>query len=154
MCQVVRRRLLGQLAGLALTPLAGALAACTGERWPAGMAAIAWGRDTCARCHMVIAERRFAAEVRGGPEDEVFKFDDIGCVVFWLKNQPWADTARIWVANGVNQAAPATWLDARQARYSGGYRSPMRYGYAAHDSAPAAALDFATMREHILRKGR
>ena len=48
--------------------------------------------------------RRFAAQLRGGPKDTTFKFDDVGCLVFWLEEQrarfPWMDdaTTRMWVA--------------------------------------------------------
>jgi hypothetical protein len=36
---------------------------------------------------MVISDRRFAAEMRGGEKNIVFKFDDIGCAVFWLRDK-------------------------------------------------------------------
>lgn len=68
----------------ALTPLALAvLDACSNKgNWPEGMQPIKWDRDTCVRCNMVISDRRFAAEMHGGERDTVFKFDDIGCLVF------------------------------------------------------------------------
>ena len=80
MCDTTRRHFLGHLAvgGLALTPLAAMLSACGKSGWPEGMAEIKWDRDTCTRCRMAISDRRFAAQVRGGPKDQVFKFDDIG----------------------------------------------------------------------------
>jgi copper chaperone NosL len=57
------------------------------------MAEIKWDRETCVRCSMVISDRRFAAQLRGGPKNTVFKFDDIGCFAFWirdhLKTYPW-----------------------------------------------------------------
>ena len=81
------------LGGFALTPLALALSACGKSGWPEGMVEIKWDRDTCVRCSMVISDRRFAAQMRGGPKNMVFKFDDIGCVIFWLKDNlktyPW-----------------------------------------------------------------
>ena len=30
---------------------------------------------------------RFAGQIRGGPKDTVFKFDDVGCLVFWLRDK-------------------------------------------------------------------
>lgn len=138
--------------GVVLTPIGAALlAACAddGVRWPAGMAPIKWDRDRCARCSMVISDRRFAAQVRGGPKAEAFKFDDIGCAVTWaaekLKTMPWlADPAtHIWVADS---AHPGThWLDAKQAHYAPGPRSPMGYDLAAHAQAVAGSSDFVTM---------
>jgi copper chaperone NosL len=87
-----RRRFIA--AGLSLTPLAAALSACgSSGAWPEGMAEIKWDRDTCVRCSMVISDRRFAAELRGGEKNTVFKFDDIGCAVFWMRDKakdfPW-----------------------------------------------------------------
>ena len=83
------------IGGLILTPLAAAmsLSGCKKGNWPEGMVEIKWDRDTCVRCNMVISDRRFAAEMRGGPDNTVFKFDDPGCLVFWLKEKadkyPW-----------------------------------------------------------------
>jgi hypothetical protein len=87
MCDQHRRQFIGSLAkgGLLLTPLAAALSGCTDDKWPEGMKSIIWDRDTCVRCNMAISDRRFAAEMRGGPKDTVFKFDDGGCVVCWLE---------------------------------------------------------------------
>ena len=82
MCDQHRRQFIGRLAkgGLLLTPLAAALSGCTDDKWPEGMKSIIWDRDTCVRCNMAISDRRFAAELRGGPKDTVFKFDDPGCL--------------------------------------------------------------------------
>ncbi|MBS1191987.1 MAG: hypothetical protein H6R10_3779 [Rhodocyclaceae bacterium] len=140
--------------GFALTPLATALSACAKSAWPEGMAEIHWDRDTCTRCRMVISDRRFAAEVRGGPKDEVFKFDDIGCVAFWLKAQPWNTDPRIWVADAGSRGDGVAWLDARKARYVSGKTSPMAYNYAAFPLPQAGSLDFPEMREHILLRGK
>ncbi len=152
-----RRRFIG--AGFALGPLAAALSACgRSGTWPEGMAEIKWDRDTCARCSMVISDRRFAAEMRGGEKDMVFKFDDIGCAVFWLrdrqKDHPWlADAAtRFWVADVAGSGD--RWLDARQAHYAGGRLSPMGYNYGARAYAEAGDFDFAEMRQHVLAKGK
>lgn len=139
--------------GIALTPLAAALLAACGEEqggpWPAGMLPIKWDRDTCARCGMVISDRRFAAEVRGGPKDTAFKFDDIGCAATWCAEKtgqhPWlADAAtRYWVADYASQGTK--WLDARRAFYADGSRSPMGYNLAAYAEAQPGRADFATI---------
>ena len=149
-----RRRV---VAGLGLTPLAAALASCgRSGPWPEGMAEIKWDRDTCVRCSMVISDRRFAAEMRGGDKDTVFKFDDIGCAVFWMrdraKEHPWlADPAtRLWVADATGSGE--RWLDARKAFFVGGRTSPMGYNQAAYSYADAGALGFEDMRQHLLAK--
>lgn len=152
-----RRRFIA--AGFALTPLAAALSACgKSGAWPEGMAEIKWDRDTCARCGMVISDRRFAAEMRGGEKDIAFKFDDIGCAAFWMrdkqKDYPWMTDAatRIWVADA--SSTGDKWLEARKAHYAGGKMSPMGYNYGARSSAEAGALDFEEMRQHVLAKGK
>lgn len=153
-----RRRFVA--AGLVLTPLAALLAACgKQEGWPEGMQPIAWDRDTCARCSMAISDRRFAVEMRGGPKDTVFKFDDIGCSVVWARDKagdhPWMSEAatHIWVADLSNKGADLRWLDARKAQYVGA-TSPMAYNYGAVVHPQAGAVDFETMREHVLAKNK
>ncbi|ENO89650.1 nitrous oxide reductase accessory protein NosL [Thauera linaloolentis] len=161
----LRRRAFLARAGVApllLSPLAGLLAACGKGGWPDGMAPIRWDRDTCIRCKMVISDRRFAAELRGGPAGTVFKFDDIGCLVFWLQEQaeahPWmaaADT-RMWVADFASPSREAMrWLDPRQARYVA-RSSPMGYNFAAlaEAEAEADAVDYGQMRQRTLSRGR
>jgi nitrous oxide reductase accessory protein NosL len=152
-----RRRFIA--AGFALTPLAAALSACgKSGAWPEGMAEIKWDRDTCTRCSMVISDRRFAAEMRGGEKDTVFKFDDIGCAAFWMrdkqKDYPWMTelATRLWVAD--SGANGEKWLDARKAYYSGGKMSPMGYNHGARSFAEAGALDFEEIRQHVLAKGK
>ncbi|MDR0274825.1 MAG: nitrous oxide reductase accessory protein NosL [Burkholderiaceae bacterium] len=150
-----RRHLLA--AGFALTPLAATiLSACKqAGNWPAGMKPIIWDRDICVRCSMAISDRRFAAEMSGGPKDTAFKFDDIGCAMIWqrdkAKDYPWMNEAatRIWVADVYSKGGEVNWLDARAAHYVK-KTSPMGYDLGASSQAEAGAVDFQTMRERIL----
>ncbi len=159
-----RRRFLGA-AGTLLLPAGFAgpmLSACSRDAgWPPGMSPIMWDRDTCVRCRMVISDRRFAAELRGGPDDTAFRFDDIGCAVIWLRDQrkayPWlADASvRFWVADIATTGGQVNWLDAWRARYLTGRTSPMGYGMAATAAAEqAGSLDFAAMQAFVLAKGK
>lgn len=156
-----RRDFLGHLtvAGLTLTPLALALSACGKSEWPEGMAEIKWDRETCPRCSMVISDRRFAAQLRGGPKDMVVKFDDIGCFTFWirdnLKAYPWlADPAtRMWVADVTSKGKELIWLDPRKVQYIN-RTSPMGYNFGAVAHPQMGSLDFAGMRQHVLAKGK
>lgn len=150
-----RRSFLRDLAGagFALSPIAAALSGCgRGLDLPDGMVETKWDRDTCVRCSMVISDRRFGAQVKGGPKQHNFKFDDIGCVFFWLRDQPWGSDAgtRIWVVDSGDKR----WIDARQAHYVGGKTSPMGYNFAAVSAPQAGSVDFATTREQILAKGK
>lgn len=129
------------------------------DKWPAGMQPIKWDRDTCVRCNMVISDPRFAAEMRGGEKDTVFKFDDIGCLVFWQRDKaaqhPWMNDAatRMWVAESTDMGGK-TWLDPRQAHYLGGRLSPMGYNFAAVRDAVPQSLTFEAMRAQVLAKGK
>ena len=146
----MRRRAL-LLQGFALTPLASVLLAACGEDkdLPIGMAVFKWDRDVCTRCKMVISDHRFASQIRGGPKDTVFKFDDIGCAATWLaekgKEFPWMAeaTTRVWVAEFAS--AGKNWLDATAARYVFGKSSPMGYNFAAVAENHAESLSFSEM---------
>lgn len=164
MCDSHRRRFIAQIArsSLLLTPLATGLAACRGASWPEGMKPIAWDRDSCVRCNMRIADHRFAAQLRGGPRDNTFKFDDVGCLVFWLEEQrarfPWMDdaTTRMWVAAWESPSVnEIVWVDPRAARYVV-QRSPMRYDLAATAGAASdkPSLSYEEMRQKTLARGK
>lgn len=162
MCMQTRRHFIGRLTrgGLLLTPLTTALSGCTATRWPEGMKPIHWNRDTCVRCNMVISMHRFAAELRGGPQDTVFKFDDPGCLVFWLEEKrerfPWMmePGTRMWVAEFNSQSRDEMlWLEPRQARYIN-RRSPMGYNHAATAGTAADGISFEAMRQHTLARGK
>lgn len=154
-----RRHLLrhGLTHGLALSPVAAALLAGCGQdegHWAEGMLPIKWDRDTCARCNMVISDRRFAAQLRGGPRETAFKFDDIGCAASWcadkLKMHPWINdpATRLWVADASSQGT--RWLDARRAHYVNGPRSPMGYDFAAQAQPAAGSVDFDTLARKVV----
>lgn len=148
------------IGGLLLSPLAAGLSGCKKDGWPDGMAEIKWDRDTCARCSMVISDRRFAAQLRGGPDNAVFKFDDVGCLIFWQKEQaeqyPWLQdpATRIWVADFTSKSREEMrWLDPKRA-YFVTRTSPMGYNFAAVSAPLAGALDFTDTRQHVLAKGK
>lgn len=154
-----RRRFL--VSGIAATPLAMALStlgACgKDDRWPEGMQPIKWDRDTCVVCNMVISDRRFAGQLRGGPRNTVFKFDDPGCVALWLNDKardyPWMDepATRLWIAEVTATGNDVAWLDGRKAHYVN-RTSPMGFNFGAVAHPQAGSIDFATMREHVVAK--
>jgi copper chaperone NosL len=108
---------------------------------------------------MVISDRRFAAEMRGGPRNTVFKFDDIGCAIFWLrdkaKDYPWITEAatRVWVSEVGSKGDEVGWLEARAAHYIT-KTSPMGYNFGAVAQPQTGAVDFEIMRQNILAKGK
>lgn len=147
-------------AGFRLLPLAAALSACGQEDgWPEGMQPIKWDRDTCVVCNMVISDRRFAGQMRGGPKHTVFKFDDPGCIALWLHDKatayPWIvePETRIWVADVGSRGNEVRWLEARKAQYISKF-SPMGYNFGASAYPQGGSVDFPTMCEHVVSKVR
>ena len=122
-----------------------------------GPVEIAWDRDSCELCKMIISDQRFAAQVRGGPKHKAYKFDDIGCAVNWLNEKPWAGDPKteIWVAERTSKRAAMTWLNAREARYVPDQITPMNYGFGAvKPDAPEAegrSIGFERMTDIILK---
>jgi hypothetical protein len=73
-----------------------------------------------------------------------FFFDDIGCMVLWLDehgNQPSAAWVRDANAN--------RWLDAKAARYEGGKKTPMDFGFEGHSEG---GVGWDEMRAQVIAK--
>lgn len=137
--------------GLAVLLGCALLAACQKDPGT-GPVQVKWDRDTCERCRMVVSDRKYAAQVRGGPKRKAHHFDDIGCAVFWLKDQPWGREpgVEIWVTD----YRGGQWLDATQACYVGGKTTPMYYGYGASAEPVPGCVSFEDMRREVLARGR
>ena len=126
------------------------LSACSAEQ-ATGPGEVRWDRETCARCNMAVGDRLFAAQVRGasaGEKTKLYKFDDIGCAVIWLAQQPWKDEARteIWVTDH----RTGDWINARTAFYVKDKITPMDYGLGAQAESAEDALDYSQAVAHIL----
>jgi len=126
------------------------LGGCLEEK--TGPEPIHWDRDVGMLCSMIISDARFAAEVRGGPDRKLYKFDDIGCAVNWLNAKPWAgdEEIEIWVAEQTSTRDNVRWLNARNARYVTGKHSPMNYGYGAVMQSLPGSIDFVELTDRIL----
>jgi len=138
------------LAASTLLALA-ALAACSGDSGT-GPGTVTWDRDACERCRMVLSDRRFAAQVRVPAEQEgkrsrLHRFDDVGCAVLWLDQQPFKDRPgiEIWVTDHQS----GEWLDARTAHYVRVRNTPMEYGLGAQRAPAGGALDFRQAVLHV-----
>ncbi len=107
------------------------LAACSGGQ-ETGPGEVRWDKVSCERCIMSVSDRHFSAQVRGGPSERKTKlhfFDDFGCAVLWLDEQPWRDDPRteIWVTD----SGTGEWLDARASGFRTGFITPMDFGLGA-----------------------
>ena len=116
-----------------------------------------WDRDMCDRCKMVVSERNHAAQVSNPKTGQVYKFDDIGCVVLWFKeeNIQWKDTAKIWITD----VKTSKWIDARTAHYDNLHNTPMAYGFSANEKIESIkegseVIDFNEMASRVEKMGR
>jgi len=128
------------------------LAACGDEgNWAEGMTPIKWDRDVCVRCKMIISDPRFAVEIKGGPKNTTFKFDDMGCAATWrvekLTEYPWMADANtgFWVAD--YSAKGEKWLNALSAHFQSGRTSPMGYNYAAFAEPQSDTISYEAMMQ-------
>ncbi len=97
-----------------------------------GAAALHWDRDMCDRCVMVLSDRKNALQLRDPQTNKLYKFDDIGCLALWFKeeNISYKDSVKIWTTDVVT----GEWIDAREAFYTTQNVTPMGFGFSAHKS--------------------
>ena len=128
------------------------LAGCSAEP-QTGPGEVRWDREICVRCAMAVSDPSYSAQVRGGAvggRSKLYKFDDIGCAVLWLEQQPWRDnpTTELWV----NSHRDGEWIDARSAWYVTGKITPMDYGLGAQREKTDNSIDFTQAVERIHEK--
>ena len=108
------------------------LLAC-GEKTETNKAAeMHWDRDMCARCVMVISDRKNSVQVQDIATKKVDKFDDLGCLVIWAEEEKLNISKNyiVWVTDVLS----GEWIDAKKAVYTAGNSTPMAYGYSAYKS--------------------
>jgi copper chaperone NosL len=104
-----------------------------------------WGKQACAHCGMIVGERRYAAELTRADGARAF-FDDDGCMVAFLREEQ-ATPRRLWV----HDADSERWLEASSARYEEAGRTPMDFGFVAHDVAHGG-IPYDEMRARVLAR--
>ena len=111
---------------------------------------IKWGRDACEFCHMVFADKRFAAQIWDAGLNRARIYDDFGCSVLAAAESGVLDRADVpwWVTDDDD---PTRWLDARAATYRDGVVTPMGYGHSA-GRLPSHPLTFAAAATAIRDK--
>ena len=85
--------------------------------------------DMCSHCRMAISEKQYAAELIDS-EGTAFKFDDIGCMVHFLKS---AKNKTTIAASFVMEFSERQWIKADDAFYvrSSEFTTPMNGGIVA-----------------------
>jgi len=100
---------------------------------------IHWDRDMCARCVMVVSDRRNTVQLRNPTTGQKYIFDDIGCTILWFKDEniTWRDKAVIWITD----IDTGEWIDAKTAFYDTNNITPMAYGFSAHKTKSSIKKD-------------
>lgn len=107
--------------------------------WPStpaiGPEPIAYGKDGCARCHMIISQPGFGGEIRGD-DGAISKYDDLGCmlVALWRKHRAVHDA---WVEDQAGGGFVS--LTAAVFVRDSALATPMGYGVLAFADAGVAA---------------
>ncbi len=125
------------------------LSVCSNEP-DTGPGKVRWDREICERCAMAVSDRNYSAQVRGGAAEKktkLYKFDDLGCAVIWLDEQPWKEDPRteIWVTD----FSSGKWINAKTAWYVTGKTTPMDYQLGAQSTAEKNALNYEQAKKHI-----
>jgi len=122
-----------------------------------GVAKVHWDRDMCARCVMVVSDRRNTAQVKNPKTGKTYMFDDIGCAILWFKDEHilWKNEALIWITDVNN----GKWIDARTAFYDTENITPMAYGFSAHKTKNTIKkdqeiIDFTEVSKRVIKIGK
>ena len=134
---VTRRKFLALMGGgaFAATAAAGGWAILPGAEKLSGDPRIAYGKEACDRCGMIISDPRFAGARRDGDSKERH-YDDIGCMVIDSRELQAAANVTYFVNDFQNDG----WLDATTAVYvtAPHIKSPMSYQLGAFPTETAA----------------
>ncbi|SFV52863.1 hypothetical protein MNB_SV-12-1347 [hydrothermal vent metagenome] len=111
----------------------------------------------CARCVMVVSDRKNTVQVRDPRTGKKYMFDDIGCTILWFKDKKieWKDQAKIWITD-VNTGE---WIDARTAFYDTENITPMAYGFSAHKTKSTIKegqeiINFEEVTKRVIKIGK
>jgi copper chaperone NosL len=125
----------------ALALLTGAvLAAC---RPSDGPQPIAWDREPCAHCRMLISEPRFAAQLQAEDGSHA-SFDDPGCLLAHLESRD-APIPVLWF----HHLREERWITGDRVAFERVEWSPMGYGLGALDARAAGALSFDEAKTRV-----
>jgi hypothetical protein len=139
------------------TIMAVILAGCVGEP-DYSAREINWDRDICINCLMGLAEKEYSVQAIND-HSEVLWFDDIGCLTEYMKHDDWKRFAgegevKIWVGH----CETGEWIDAEQAWFRYGDRTPMGYGYGAlsapNDSTFTYEETMMRIRQGYTKRGK
>jgi copper chaperone NosL len=114
-----------------------------GRSVPDGPEPVAWNRQACAHCRMLVGQPAHAAQLIT-TDGEVAFFDDPGCVLQYLDERDPA-VHRLWFHDHGSDA----WLSADEVGFVTGADTPMGYGLAAVPRSTPGAFDLQVARRRI-----
>lgn len=121
------------------------------------VAEVHWDRDMCARCVMVVSDRKNTVQVREPMSGRKYMFDDIGCAALWFEDEKieWKDSAIIWITD----VSTGEWINARTALYDTQNVTPMAYGFSAHKTKESIKegeeiVDFNEVVRRVIKIGK
>lgn len=114
-----------------------------------------WDRDMCARCAMVVSDRKHTVQAINPKDGRSYMFDDIGCTVLWFHDEKieWNKKAILWITD----AKSGEWIDAKKAYYTSENVTPMVYGFLAYKNKPDTQneiIDFDEVSKRIIKIGK
>ena len=99
------------------------------------------------QCKMTIKTQKHSAQVAFA-NGKTYFFDDVGCMVLWLYNQPNQNIdKKLWVFSEDTKK----WIDAKKAYYKLGLHTPMHYGFGAFEKKCNNCMSFEEMKLKMLR---
>jgi len=99
----------------------------------------------CSECSMDIEELNYLAQLIAKNGNTYF-FDDIGCLVLWLKNH--SPDIQTMITQTLDTHK---WIDVKKAWYSRIAPSPMGYGFAAVENKKEGLIDYEEMKLLMLQ---
>ena len=103
------------------------------------------GEYSCATCNMDIKALDYAAQLVT-KEGKTFFFDDIGCMLLWLKAHPEQSVKRY-----VKTLDTHKWIAVEKAHYSRIAPSPMGYGFGAVEASKEGLVSYEEMKRLMLK---
>ncbi len=110
---------------------------------------INWDRDICINCLMGLADQKYSVQAINSDE-KVLWFDDLGCLIEYMRSEDWPrwkgeGDVKVWIGD----CETGEWIDAFEAYYRFGDKTPMGYGYGALKEPGDSTYDYKTTVERI-----
>jgi hypothetical protein len=99
---------------------------------------VAWDRESCAQCRMLVSEPAYAAQIV--QPDRALHFDDPGCLFEYLGAG--APTGELWF----HHAKEDRWIAGAAVGFLPGAHTPMGFGLAAVEAGTPGAISLAEAR--------